>query len=90
MIIDFHSGAVTADSISKDTQIILEEISRCLNMEKMLQCYKYTVTVECLRSIRKLQKFGHLPNNVDFFKTYAVYGQFKGKVTYDINFKNSV
>lgn len=70
---------ITAESLSADTRLIMEEISKSLNLEKVLQCYKYTVTVECLRALRKLQKFGHLPNNIDLFKTYAVYGQFFGK-----------
>ncbi|CAL8096925.1 unnamed protein product [Orchesella dallaii] len=67
---------ITAESLSSDTRIIMEEISRCLNLEKMLQCYKFTVTVECLKALRKLQKFGHLPNHVELFKDYACYGQF--------------
>ncbi|ODM99054.1 Transcription initiation factor TFIID subunit 2 [Orchesella cincta] len=67
---------ITAESLSSDTRTIMEEISRCLNLEKMLQCYKYTVTVECLKALRKLQKFGHLPNHVELFKDYACYGQF--------------
>lgn len=62
----------------------MEEITRCLNLEKMLHCYKYVVTVECLKALRKLQKFGHLPNNVEVFKAYAEYGQFHG--TQDIIF----
>ncbi|XP_023212632.1 transcription initiation factor TFIID subunit 2-like, partial [Centruroides sculpturatus] len=36
---------VSADSLSSDTKLILEEITRCLNLEKLLSCYKYTVTV---------------------------------------------
>lgn len=57
----------------------MEEISRCLNLEKLLHCYKFTVTIESLKALRKLQKFGHLPNNVELFKDYACYGQFHGK-----------
>jgi len=64
--------------MSSDTRAIMEEITRCLNLEKLLHCYKYTVTVECLRALRKLQKFNHLPNNVELFKAYAVYGQYYG------------
>ncbi|XP_021967944.1 transcription initiation factor TFIID subunit 2 [Folsomia candida] len=72
-----QSGSdITAESLSSDTRLIMEEITRCLNLEKMLHCYKYVVTVECLKALRKLQKFGHLPNNVEVFKAYAEYGQF--------------
>ncbi|XP_067013693.2 transcription initiation factor TFIID subunit 2 [Anabrus simplex] len=68
--------AITADSLSPDTKLVLEEITRCLNLEKLLQCYKYTVTMACLKAIRKLQKFGHLPSNPSLFRSYAAYGQF--------------
>lgn len=72
-----HTGlTITADSLSSDTKLILEEITRCLNMEKLLSCYKYTVTVSCLKAIRKLQKMGHLPNYPSLFREYAAYGMF--------------
>ncbi|XP_064486844.1 transcription initiation factor TFIID subunit 2-like isoform X2 [Ornithodoros turicata] len=67
---------ITSDSLSADTKLILEEITRCLNLEKLLPCYKFTVTVGCLRAIRKLQKMGHLPNISALFRDYAQYGQF--------------
>ncbi|XP_015908116.2 transcription initiation factor TFIID subunit 2 [Parasteatoda tepidariorum] len=72
-----HTGlSVTADSLSSDTKLILEEITRCLNMEKLLSCYKFTVTVSCLKAIRKLQKMGHIPNFPSLFREYAAYGMF--------------
>lgn len=71
-----HGTEITADSLSSDTKLVLEEITRHLNLEKLLPCYKLTVTVACLKSIRKLQKFGHLPSSPNLFKTYAAYGQF--------------
>uniref|UniRef100_A0A023F4P3 Transcription initiation factor TFIID subunit 2 n=1 Tax=Triatoma infestans TaxID=30076 RepID=A0A023F4P3_TRIIF len=67
---------ITAESLSSDTKLILEEITRNLNMEKLLPCYKLTVTVSCLKAIRKLQKFGHLPSTPNLFRNYAAYGQF--------------
>ncbi|XP_035219613.1 transcription initiation factor TFIID subunit 2-like [Stegodyphus dumicola] len=67
---------ITADSLSSETKSILEEITRCLNMEKLLSCYKYTVTVSCLKAIRTLQKMGHLPNYPSLFREYAAYGMF--------------
>lgn len=30
----------------------------------------------CLNTIRKLQKYGHLPSNPTLFRSYAAYGQF--------------
>lgn len=65
---------ITADSLSPNTKLILEEITRCLNIEKLLPCYKYIVTVSCLKAIRKLQKMGHLPNYPSLFREYAQYG----------------
>uniref|UniRef100_T1JF23 Transcription initiation factor TFIID subunit 2 n=1 Tax=Strigamia maritima TaxID=126957 RepID=T1JF23_STRMM len=66
----------TADLLFADTKLILEEVTRYLNMEKLLPCYKYTVTVSCLRVIRKLQKFSHFPSSCSLFSNYARYGQF--------------
>ena len=34
------SAAVTAESLSPDTKLILEEVSRYLNLEKLLPSYK--------------------------------------------------
>ncbi|XP_029828868.2 transcription initiation factor TFIID subunit 2 [Ixodes scapularis] len=72
-----HNGQpITAESLSADTKLILEEITRCLNLEKLLPCYKFTITVGCLKAIRKLQKMGHLPNISALFREYAQYGLF--------------
>ncbi|KAK6625989.1 Transcription initiation factor TFIID subunit 2 [Polyplax serrata] len=71
-----QGSAIKAENLSSDAKLILEEITRCLNLEKLLPCYKYTVTVACLKAIRKLQKFGHLPNHPALFRSYAAYGQF--------------
>lgn len=67
---------ITADALSSDTKCILEEITRYLNLDKLLPCYRYSVTVSCLRAIRHLQKMGHLPSNPMFFREYAVSGVF--------------
>ncbi|KAI4499551.1 hypothetical protein M0802_005447 [Mischocyttarus mexicanus] len=76
-VISVQQGtAITAESLSIDTKAILEEVTRNLNLEKLLPCYKYTVSVSCLKVIRILQKFGHLPSNPNLFRSYAAYGQF--------------
>nr|KAF7415465.1 hypothetical protein H0235_012057 [Vespula pensylvanica] len=76
-VISVQQGtAITAESLSIDTKAILEEVTRNLNLEKLLPCYKYTVSVACLKVIRILQKFGHLPSNPHLFRAYAAYGQF--------------
>ena len=71
-----NSNLITAESLSPDTKLILEEISRYLNLEKLLPSYKYTITKSCLKAIRKLQKTGHLPSNPGLFRDYASHGQF--------------
>ncbi|XP_026742462.1 transcription initiation factor TFIID subunit 2-like [Trichoplusia ni] len=67
---------ITAESLSADTRLVLEEITRVLNLEKVLPCYKNTVTVSCLRAIRRLQQCGHLPSIPTVFRAYAQYGQY--------------
>ncbi|XP_048519016.1 transcription initiation factor TFIID subunit 2 [Dendroctonus ponderosae] len=71
-----QGSSITADNLSADTKSILEEITRVLNLEKALPCYKYTVSVECLKVIRKMQRFGHLPSRSTIFKFYAEYGHY--------------
>lgn len=71
-----YSNLITAESLSPDTKLILEEISRYLNLEKLLPSYKYSITKSCLKAIRKLQKTGHLPSNPGLFRDYAAHGQF--------------
>lgn len=51
-------------------------MTRLLNLEKQLPSYKYTVTVACLKVLRKLQKCGHLPSSPKIYRSYAVYGQY--------------
>lgn len=73
-----QGAPITVESLSADTKSVLEEITRMLNLEKSLPCYKNTITVACLKAIRKLQKFGHLPSSPTLFKSYSAYGQFIG------------
>lgn len=54
----------------------MEEVTRLLNLEKQLPSYKYSVTVSCLKVLRKLQKCGHLPSNPKIYRSYAAYGQY--------------
>ncbi|XP_052258217.1 transcription initiation factor TFIID subunit 2-like isoform X2 [Dreissena polymorpha] len=68
--------SINAD-LSSDTKSILEELTRCLNLEKLLPCYRHSVTVSCLRAIRVLQKFGHLPSDPSIFRSYAQHGTFR-------------
>lgn len=71
---------ITADSLSADTKLVLEEVTRSLNLEKLRPSYKLVVTISCLKAIRTLQKFCHLPNNPAVFRSYAAYGNFIGEL----------
>lgn len=51
-------------------------MTRLLNLEKQLPSYKYSVSVSCLKVIRKLQKCGHLPPSSKIYRSYAAYGQY--------------
>eukprot|EP00794_Sanderia_malayensis_P014061 gene14062-15527_t len=61
----------------EEAQLILAEVVRNLNLEKLLPTYKYAVTKSCLRVIRALQVNGHIPAESAIFKTYARHGEFK-------------
>ncbi|XP_053395431.1 transcription initiation factor TFIID subunit 2-like isoform X2 [Mercenaria mercenaria] len=71
------TGQSVNSDLSADTKAILDEITRCLNLEKLLSCYRHTVTVSCIRAIRVLQKFGHLPSDPGIFRSYAQHGVFR-------------
>ena len=72
-----HQGtAITAENLSADAKLVLEEVTRILNLEKHLPSYKYSVSVACLKVIRKLQKCGHLPTHPKIYRSYAAYGQY--------------
>ncbi|XP_071965911.1 transcription initiation factor TFIID subunit 2-like [Antedon mediterranea] len=66
----------SVEHLSPETKLVLEEVTRCLNLEKMLPCYHHTITISCLNSIRMLQKNGHIPSDSTLFQTYAQYGHF--------------
>ena len=61
----------TPDQLPSETKLVAEEITRCLNLEKILPCYKHVVTVACLKAIQQLQKMGHLPSNSGLFRSYT-------------------
>lgn len=72
----YHQSSSLGDALSSETKLILEEITRYFNLDKLMPCYKHTVTISCLKTIRKLQKMSHLPTNAAFFKDYSQYGVF--------------
>lgn len=66
----------TYDQLPSETKLVAEEVTRCLNLEKILPGYKYVVTVACLKAIQQLQRMGHLPSNSLLFRSYTVYNLF--------------
>lgn len=67
---------VTAENLPIDIRMIIEEVSRFLNLEKLLPSYKFTVTVSCLKAIQALQRNGHLPPDCALLRSYAAHGFF--------------
>jgi transcription initiation factor TFIID subunit 2 len=63
--------STTHDQIPSETKLVAEEITRCLNMDSVLPCYKYVVTVACLKAIQQLQRMGHLPSHPALFRSYT-------------------
>lgn len=70
------SQSTTYDQLPSETKQVAEEIVRCLNLDKILPCYKYVVTVACLKAIQQLQRMGHLPSNSHLFRQYTPYDLF--------------
>ncbi|XP_055376719.1 transcription initiation factor TFIID subunit 2 [Condylostylus longicornis] len=71
-----QGAPITSENLSADAKLVLEEVTRLLNLEKYLPSYKYSVSVSCLKVIRKLQKCGHLPSLPQIYRCYAAYGQY--------------
>ncbi|CAH1772868.1 unnamed protein product [Owenia fusiformis] len=67
----------SVNSLGSETRAIVEEVVRSLNLEKLLPCYGLVVSISCLKALRKLQKFGHLPSDISIFKAYTDKGIFK-------------
>lgn len=67
---------ITSENLSADAKLVLEEVTKILNLEKHLPSYKYLLTVSCLKVIRKLQKCGHLPPNSKVFRSYTEFGHY--------------
>ena len=68
---------LTADMLPVDIRSVVDEVTRCLNLEKHIASYRYTITVSCLRAIRNLQRNTHLPFDALLFKSYAAHGFFR-------------
>ena len=47
----------STDLLTPDTRLILEEITRALNMEKLLPSYRHVLTVRCVRARMRMCAF---------------------------------
>ncbi|MCL4132192.1 UNVERIFIED_CONTAM: hypothetical protein GTU68_014761, partial [Idotea baltica] len=72
-MVNHDPATISPDSLNEDIKKVLAEVTRSLNLEKLLPCYKLTVTSSCLKAIRTLQRNGYLPPKSDVFKSYAIY-----------------
>lgn len=71
-----QGSKITSENLTPDAKLVLEEVTRILNLEKSLPSYKYKVSVSCLKVIRKLQKCGHLPPSSKIYRSYGEYGHY--------------
>lgn len=62
--------------LQPDVQIVLQEVVKSLNIDKVLPSYKYCVTVSCLKAVRVLQHMGHIPSSSELFKQYSEAGNY--------------
>lgn len=67
---------ITSDNLTPDAKLVLEEVTKILNLEKHLPSYKFKASVSCLKVLRKLQKCGHLPPSSTIYRSYAEYGHY--------------
>ncbi|XP_031558269.1 transcription initiation factor TFIID subunit 2-like [Actinia tenebrosa] len=63
--------------LKEETQLVLTEVTRRLNLEKLLPSYRYTVTVSCLKALRTLQVNGQVPADSKVFEYYSSYGHYE-------------
>lgn len=68
-----------SSNLSSELYSVIEEIILRLNLEKILPSYQYTISMSCLRALRRLQKLGHIPDDKSIFKQYAL-----NKTTFDL------
>ncbi len=65
-------GGSKSSNLSADLHSVIEEIVLRLNLEKILPSYHFLISASCLKALRKLQKLGHIPEDKNIFKQYAL------------------
>jgi len=76
-VVTTNSEGKTVVKLTEETQLILKEVTRQLNLEKLLPTYRYVVSVSCLKALRVLQVNGHVPPDPAAFEYYASDGHFE-------------
>lgn len=69
-------GVASVSSLPQEVRTVVEEVSRCMNLDTQIPSYKLSVTVACLLAIRRLQKFGFLPVEAGLFYKMASPGRY--------------
>lgn len=60
-----------------DVRRIVKQIKRLLNLDMLIPSYHNTITVSCLKAMCHLQATGQCPTDLDFFRNYGRYGNFR-------------
>jgi transcription initiation factor TFIID subunit 2 len=58
------------DHLNADIQSIIYEVVLQINLEKIKPTYRFLLTCNCLRAFRRMQKLGHIPENLELFRDY--------------------
>ena len=70
------SGVTRATELPTEVRLILDAVKTQLNMERVVPSYKLMLTVVCLKSLRKLQRYGYLRPDIQLFQYFARHGNF--------------
>lgn len=76
----------TSKALTPELRAVIEEIVLRLNLEKLNPTYHHVITSSCLKALRTLMKYGHIPENIEIFKQYAQIGTYEDvrKTAFDI------
>lgn len=79
--ISINNEVRTVDNLNADVRLILEEITRFLNMEKLLPSYRNTITVRCVSfPIREPT----VSNNISSFMCFVLESFINDKIAFNL------
>uniref|UniRef100_A0A914YAA3 Transcription initiation factor TFIID 150 kDa subunit n=1 Tax=Panagrolaimus superbus TaxID=310955 RepID=A0A914YAA3_9BILA len=70
-LIQTEKHSADLKNVDEATSIVIEETTRTLNLEMMKPSYGRIILISCLNVICDLQKFGHIPVDLEFFWLYT-------------------